>query len=56
MRIRRWTCRQLLVSIALISATGFAYIDAEFREDYGELLGVIVGGYFGQQLPQNGDR
>ena len=51
--MRHWTCRQLLISVALMAATTLAFIDADFREDYGELIGVIVGGYFGQQLPQS---
>lgn len=54
--MNHWTCRQLLMTIALLAATGLAVIDPDFREDYGELVAVIVGGYFGQQLPQSSDR
>ena len=54
--MKHWTCRQLLIIIVLLASTWIAIVDNDFREDYGELVAVIVGGYFGQQLPQSSER
>lgn len=50
--MRHWTCRQLIMVICTFSVTILAFIDTDFREEYSELVTFVVGGYLGQQVPQ----
>lgn len=44
--------RETLVGFSMIVASILAIVDRDFRQLYGQLLLVIIGGYFGQLLPK----
>lgn len=44
--------REFLVGFAMIVASVLAIVDRDFRQLYGQLLLVIIGGYFGQLIPK----
>lgn len=54
--MKHWTCRQLIMLICTVSVTVLAFKDAQFREEYSELVTFVIGGYLGQQAPQEKGR
>lgn len=53
--MERLTFSQVLVIVAFLGSTYLAIIDPSFRSAYGQLLATIIGGYYGQKLPQQKD-